>query len=174
MTLPKTILLSIVLCCCEIIAAQQHIIISLEIPALNVSPYHKPYVAVWLETPQRQGVHSLFVWFEQDDWLKDMRQWWRKLGRHDRNEFAAVTGATRKPGHYKLQWNGVTDNGEQLAAGEYLLNFEASREAGGRDFIRQKIRWQPNSPDRQHYQLQGTRELGRIQIDIQQIAIGNK
>src|SRR5690606_33055924 len=54
--------------------------IQIEIPAIDASPYHRPYVAIWLETTEREGVETIAVWHEQEEWLRDMRQWWRKLG----------------------------------------------------------------------------------------------
>lgn len=63
-------------------------IVSIEIPKLNVAEYHRPYVAIWLEKPDQSFVGNLAVWYdvklknnEGTKWLKDMRQWWRKSGR---------------------------------------------------------------------------------------------
>lgn len=137
--------------------------VTFELPALQVNPYHRPYVAIWLETPKRQGVTTLAVWYEKDDWLKDLRQWWRKLGRSNRTDYDAVSGATRKPGRYTLTWHGLDHQQQPIATGEYFLNIEAAREAGGRDFIRQKITW---SDTPQSFALTGKGELGNITINI--------
>lgn len=130
--------------------------IELTLPALDVDPYHRPYVAIWLESPKREGIQTLSVWTEKDDWLKDMRQWWRKLGRKNR-DFDAVSSATRHAGHYTLQF--TTDQ----PAGEYRLCFEASREDGGREFLSQTITLgdQP-----QHFNLTGQHEFGNISVGI--------
>lgn len=137
--------------------------IQFDVPALQVDPYHRPFVAVWLETPQRKAVQTLAVWYDKNDWLKDMRQWWRKLGRYDSEQYAAVTGATPKPGRHQVVWNSATSM-PKVPAGEYYLLFEAAREAGGRDFVRQKIKL--GHPALQHYELKGQFELGNITIDI--------
>ncbi|RYG00994.1 MAG: DUF2271 domain-containing protein, partial [Caulobacteraceae bacterium] len=62
--------------------------LSLEIPRLTVAEYHRPYVAVWIENPDKTAVKTLAVWYdvklknnEGQKWLKDMRQWWRRAGR---------------------------------------------------------------------------------------------
>lgn len=145
-------------------AHSQQLNLTITIPALDVSPYHRPYVAVWLETPKRQSIKTIAIWYEQDDWLKDLRQWWRKAGRNNRAQYDAATGATRKPGQYTLQWDGNDASGKPLPAGDYVLLIEAAREAGGRDFLRQVIQW---GGEPQHYQLEGQLELGTIAIDIQ-------
>ncbi len=142
----------------------QSIDIEVTIPKLNVGTYHRPYVAIWLETDRRKGVHTLAVWHEKDDWLKDMRQWWRKLGRKDFTENDATSSATRKPDTYQINWNGLDKKGKKIPPGEYYLSFEAAREAGGRDYIRQKITLGNNTP--QHYSLKGDIELGNINIRI--------
>ena len=113
--------------------------ISIEVPALQANPYHKPYVAVWLETPERKAITTLAIWHERDTWLKDLRQWWRKVGRNAGAELDGVTGATRKPGRYRIQWDGKSSGGQPVPAGEYFLNIEASREEGGRSYHREKI-----------------------------------
>lgn len=138
--------------------------IEFTIPSLDVDPYHRPYVALWLETTKRQGIYTIAVWHEKEDWLKDMRQWWRKLGRKKPESYDAVTAATRKPGKYKIQWNTKGSNGNSIPEGEYYLCLEAAREAGGRDFLRQKIILGNSTP--QTYSLKGDIELGTINITI--------
>lgn len=113
--------------------------IELEIPALKVNPYHRPYVAVWLETTDRKAIATLAVWHEKDTWLKDLRQWWRKVGRAGVEKIDAVTGATRKPGRYTIHWDGKDAGGNVVPSGDYLLNIEAAREEGDRSYLRRKI-----------------------------------
>ena len=143
----------------------QELKVSVEIPYIKANPYHKPYVAIWLETPKRKGVHTLAFWKEQPDWFKDLRQWWRKIGRSKSPNYDAVTGATRKPGTYQLAWDGTLVSGEQISAGNYVLHIEAVREQGSREYLRQAISIGKGAP--QQYQLQGAIELGHIQISIQ-------
>lgn len=164
-------------------AQAQELTVTIEQPELGVSPYHRPYVAVWLETSKRQGVVTLALWREQSDWLKDLRQWWRKLGRkgyssglyyrekydskttflESAEELDGRTGATRKPGVHTLVFNSK-DFPETLPSGEYYLSVEASREEGGRDFIRQKIQW--GSSEVQRYNSRGSFELGTVKVLI--------
>lgn len=162
---------------------EQTLTVSVEQPDLDVSPYHRPYIAIWLETDKRKGVVTLALWREQSDWLKDLRQWWRKLGRkgyakgeyflspyeETQNEEAqneeaqndGVTGATRKPGKYTLEFNLAN---HQLAPGDYYLNIEASREEGGRDYLRQKITLGSGQVT---VEKQGKGELGLVLVSVQ-------
>ena len=112
--------------------------IELTLPDLDVQPYHRPYVAVWLETPERKHVTTVALWVEKAEWFKDLRQWWRKAGKSDAN-FDGVTGATKRPGTYTINWNGTDLDGKAVTAGKYLLNLEVVREEGGRDYTRVEI-----------------------------------
>lgn len=137
--------------------------VQLVVSKLDARPYHRPYVAIWIETTKRKGVQTLAVWHEQEEWLKDMRQWWRKLGRDGAAEYDGVSGATRKPGSYVVRWKPAS--GSALEPGEYYINIEAAREQGGRDYLRQKIRI--GAAEAQVYKLEGDLELGTVIIKIE-------
>ena len=55
--------------------------ITVELPAIETSQYHRPYVAVWVEDAQQQPVRLIALWVQKPDWLKDLRRFWRKIGR---------------------------------------------------------------------------------------------
>ncbi len=112
--------------------------IEVVIPELNVNPYHKPYIAIWLETPDRQYVTTLVLLADDPEWHKDLRQWWRKVSREN-VRIDGVTGATKRPSKFSLHWEGKNEHGQLIPAGNYLLNIEASREEGGRDYARAAI-----------------------------------
>lgn len=112
--------------------------IELTLPDLDVQPYHRPYVAVWLETPERKHVTTVALWVEKAEWFKDLRQWWRKAGKSSAN-FDGVTGATKRPGSYTINWDGKDLEGNAVTAGKYLLNLEVVREEGGRDYTRVEL-----------------------------------
>jgi hypothetical protein len=140
--------------------------VELEVPKLDADPYFRPYVAVWLETPERKPVATLSLWYQvetakgQEDgtkWLKDLRQWWRKLGRASGGKVDGVTGATRRPGVYAINWQDSS-----LGDGEYLLNFEAAREDGGRSYQRVPI----NFAEPETLTIPADNELGLISIKV--------
>ncbi|MFC6592910.1 DUF2271 domain-containing protein [Deinococcus lacus] len=91
--------------------------------------YHKPYVAVWIETPGGEMVRTVALWRMQEDkgkkWLPDLRKWFRTASTPD-----TVSSATRGPGQYTVTWNGMNDRGQRVAPGEYLLMLESAREKG--------------------------------------------
>lgn len=118
--------------------------LKLTIPKINVEPYFNPYVAVWLESEDRKALDSILLWYQNEQtnksqpdgkkWLKDLRQWWRKIGRQSSPSYDSVTSATRKPGVYRVSWK---DHLSIIQPGQkYFLNIEAAREEGGRTFHR--------------------------------------
>lgn len=126
-------------------AAQAEIVLT--IPEIDTAQYYRPYVAVWVENTEQQPVKLIALWRKEPDWLKDIRRFWRKIGRSDAALVDAMTGATRTPGQYRLSWDGRDDQGQPLAAGHYTLYVEASREQGGRSL--QKIDFQLNGQPQQ-------------------------
>lgn len=138
--------------------------VTLTVPEIDTNPYHRPYVAVWVETAKREGVHTIAVWHEQDEWLRDMRQWWRKLGRKKQPSYDAVTGATRKPGEYSVRWDLKSVDGRTIPAGEYYISIEAAREEGGRGYLRQKVTLGKNQ--KQEYSQHGEIELGQFIVRV--------
>jgi len=135
--------------------------IELTIPKLEVDPYHKPYIAVWIETLDRQYVTTIKLLADDQEWYKDLRQWWRKVARQQVN-IDGVTGATKRPGLLTLNWDGANEQSESIPPGEYWLNVEASREEGGRDYSRQKITLGKNNT----FTIAGKTEFGDIKIQV--------
>lgn len=122
-------------------ASEPALSIDLTVPAINASPYHRPFVAVWLEDVNRNPIKTLAVWYDDETWLKDIRQWWRKLGRklHNSQGLDGLSGATQKPGNYSIVWDGRDNTGKKVKFNEVLLNIEMVREEGDRTYIRQSV-----------------------------------
>lgn len=145
--------------------------VELELPGIAVSDYRRPYVAVWLERPDNSVAAHLATWYdlrmrndEGKTWLKDLRQWWRRIGRDLEVPVDGVTTATRGPGVHKLAFTaGAAPLGE-LAAGEYRLVVEAAREHGGREVLSLPLHWPPSAPQRT--EAGGKRELGRVTAEL--------
>ena len=146
--------------------------VRVELPQLQVAEYHRPYLAVWLErVDQNAPITHLAVWYDQKKkdnagtkWLKDMRQWWRKGGRDLAVPADAVTSATRAPGVHHLSFTAGKAPLGNLAAGEYQLLVEASREAGGREVVRVPLTWPPKSA--QNATAKGQEELGAVTVQL--------
>ncbi|WP_064608978.1 DUF2271 domain-containing protein [Photobacterium sp. J15] len=113
--------------------------VEFELPKIETSMYARPYVAVWIEDANRKPVRTVQLWVGKDEWLKDLRSWWRKVGRYDRELVDAVTSATRPAGEYRFVWNGLDDNGNRVEQGAYTFYAEVVREHGGRNYLRQKL-----------------------------------
>lgn len=145
--------------------------VEVEIPRIEVAEYHRPYVAVWLQSADRQTVRDIAVWYdykmpkeEGKKWLKDLRQWWRVSGRGQDELADGVTGATQAVGKHTIQVPATHPALAKLPAGEYELLVEAAREKGGREVLRLPLAW----PAQQSVTVdaQGQSELGRIQATI--------
>lgn len=143
----------------EPIPAAAKLDVSFELPTIDTSMYARPYVAVWVENSERKSVKTIELWVGKDEWLKDLRSWWRKVGRYDRELVDAVTSATRPAGEYRFVWDGKTDSGEPLEQGNYTVHIEVVREHGGRNYLRQKITLGDSNAS---YQLEPTEETGEI------------
>lgn len=152
--------------------------ITVEIPRLDVSEYHRPYVAVWIEHEDRSVAANLAVWYQQKEgkdansgkqesgtkWLSDLRQWWRRSGRDQEFPIDGVSGATRPAGEHRLRLaSGKAPLGD-LAPGTYRLVVEAAREVGGRETVAIPFQWPPAAS--QHLEASGSHELGTVRLDL--------
>jgi hypothetical protein len=99
--------------------------------------YHPPYVASWIENSQGKPVRTLLLWREKAKWLKDIRRWWRKVGKKDAELVDGITSATRITGKYPLSFLAQDNNEKLLPQGQYTLFIEVVRENGGRAMVRQ-------------------------------------
>jgi hypothetical protein len=152
-------------------AAAADMNLTVEIPALKVAEYHRPYVAVWIEREDHTVAANLAVWYEMKKgdgegtkWLKDMRQWWRRSGRDQTMPIDGVSGATRPAGQHQLRFTEGKAPLGTLAPGHYELVVEAAREVGGREAQRIAFDWPAKAPA--HLSAKGTDELGQITLDL--------
>lgn len=133
-----------------------------EIPRLEASNYRKPYVAIWLEDADRKMVETYAVHFKQspigDNWLPDLKTWWRRGGRAMKMSASGISRPTRSPGKYTIGLGSLND----LPPGKYALVVEAVRENGGREIIKAPFDWTRGKPVAAS--AQGASELGRVSI----------
>lgn len=152
-------------------ASAADLTVSIEVPRLNVAEYHRPYVAVWIERPDRTVATHLDVWYdvkmkdhEGAKWLKDIRMWWRRIGRDLQLPADGISGATRAPGSHELTFSDKQPAIAKLAAGEYRLMIEAAREVGGRELIEIPFSWPAREPQR--HDAKGQNELGAVSVTL--------
>lgn len=114
---------------------EQRFQIEYEIPALDVAEYRRPYLAIWITDSEGKSIRQLQVLGDSSRWLRELRSWWRKIGRADDSLIDALAGATRKPGSYTLLWDGRDAHGNFVIQGNYELHIEAAREHGEHESI---------------------------------------
>ncbi|MBN8480169.1 MAG: DUF2271 domain-containing protein [Xanthomonadales bacterium] len=154
------------------VAGAASVDVTVEIPRIDASEYHRPYVAVWVEKPDQGVAANLAVWYMQKDtnegagtkWLADLRQWWRRSGREQSMPIDGVSGATRPVGQHQLKFDAAKPPFATLAPGKYGLVVEAAREVGGRELVRIPFEWPVSAAA--HLEAKGEHELGTIQLDL--------
>jgi len=148
---------------------------TIEIPRLNVSEYHRPYVAAWIERADNSMGGTLAVWYdvrtktnnpegEGTKWLKDLRQWWRRGGRELAVPVDGVTGATKPAGKHALSFAEGSGAMPKLAPGAYKFVVEAAREVGGREVVSLPFQWPPSAATESAGT--GKEELGEIKLQL--------
>ena len=138
--------------------------VEVEVPRLRVAEYHAPYVAFWVENADRSTIVPLGLWYDdQEKWLKDIRQWWRRTGRGQQKPYDGLTGATRSPGKHQMDFSELQSL-QKLPADEYQLVVEASREVGGWEVVRLPFQWPASNHQQQ--QVNGTSELGTVTLSV--------
>lgn len=157
--------------------------LNITIPRLQVSEYHRPYVAGWIEREDGSVAAELLVWYQQDKaesrqggealkpgedgrkWLLDLRQWWRRIGRTQERPADAVAGATPPPRTHRLQFGAGHPAIQGLATGSYRLVVEAVREVGGREVLKLPFDWPVVEPV--SHSARGKTELGEVVLQLQ-------
>jgi hypothetical protein len=152
-------------------ASAAELTVSIEVPVLGVAEYHKPYVAVWIENEKGEST-NLAVWYQLEErgqksekgeeWLKDMRQWWRRIGRETDMPVDGVSGATRAPGKHVVSFNEGAAPLGKLKNGNYVLMVEAAREVGGRELVKVPLTW----PQAGEQSAKGSKELGEVKVTV--------
>ena len=148
--------------------------VSIEVPRLDVAEYHRPYIAAWIERPDQSAAGTLAVWYdvknkgnaegEGTKWLKDMRQWWRRIGRELQMPVDGVSSATRPAGKHQIQATEGSAQLPKLAPGAYKLYVEAAREVGGREIVSIPFQWPPAKAEQAG--AAGSSELGEVRLEL--------
>ena len=142
--------------------AESNFSVSLTLPEIKTGQYHRPYTAVWIENNKGKHVKTLALWTEPkgQKWLKDIRRWWRKIGRTDEIWVDGISSATRPAGTYELSWDLTTENKTPLQESEYKIFIEVVREHGGRNLLKHSFSLDKNFKTT----LKPTAETGPIKI----------
>lgn len=145
--------------------------VSVEIPKLTVSEYHRPYIAIWIEDASGKVAANLNVWYatkleneEGEKWLKDIRQWWRRTGRGLDLPIDGVSSPTKPPGKNVVKFDTSSGPIASLAPGDYKIVVEASREVGGKELVELPFKWAPGTDATGS--ASGKEELGAISFKL--------
>jgi len=151
----KTIMLVVATLFFSSQAAANKLTVDFELPSFDTADYHKPYVAIWVESKEKK--ETLLLWHltkrKEDKWLVDIRRWWRKIGRYGETP-DGVTGATKGPGKY-------SETFDIQGLDKFTLLIEVVREDGGRSLLKQKIDF---NDAEQSYRTKANKELGNVLI----------
>lgn len=113
--------------------------VDFEINRPDTRRYERPYIAIWIEDSDGQLVKTLCLWAQLDtNYVKKLSRWIR-LKDKDWDRINALSRATRRPGRYRLIWDGTDESGELLPIGTYAIFIEAVREHGTHTLIREQI-----------------------------------
>lgn len=145
--------------------------VTVELTKFEVAEYHRPYVAIWIEDSSGNVAANLSVWYdiklkdqEGEKWLKDIRQWWRRTGRTLEMPVDGVSSPTKPPGKNMVKFDTSSGPIAKLAAGEYKLIVEASREVGGKELVEVPFKWAPGAEATAS--AAGKGELGAISLKL--------
>ncbi len=117
-------------------------------PEAAAGRYRRPYVIIYVEDEAGDIVRHLVVWLSLagsgfDQWLPDVRRWYRSGTNPDplekRNTGNILGRPTRPPGEYTVIWDGKDDRKQLLPQGNYTLFLEAAREHGTHQVIRKAL-----------------------------------
>lgn len=103
--------------------------------------FKRHFVAAWVEDTEGRRVRLLALWADRGElkYLKDLNDFW-KFGwtlageSSDPRSARSISKATRRPGRYRLLWDGLDDNGKALPQGKYVLRLDVNRENGPPNF----------------------------------------
>jgi thiamine biosynthesis lipoprotein ApbE len=102
----------------------------------------RPYLAAWIEDSNREAVRTIALWYGKPRYLEDLRAWSRT--QHGSSwQFASkassVSGATRGPGKYAIDWDGKDSAGKYVKAGKYTVYLEVAREHGSYQLTKKEM-----------------------------------
>ena len=140
-------------------------VIDLTIPKINVEKYRAPYVSVWVTDANKKIVRTLAVWGKDERWINSNYVWWKRYGRQMTN-LDAVAKPSRHPGNYKLAWDGKDDNGRAVAAGQYIVHIETTREHGDHSYQTMNLNV-GNKASKQRLAAQA--EIGAVNLNFQKV-----
>lgn len=140
-------------------------VLEVNIPKIAVDNYRAPYVSVWVTDSDKKIVRTLAVWGKDEKWINSNYVWWRRYGRQMTN-LDAVAKPSRQPGNYKLAWDGKDEQGKAVAAGQYQIHIETTREHGDHSYqsFNLDVKAKPSAQN-----LAAQKEIGALKLNFQKV-----
>ncbi len=102
----------------------------------------RPYIAVWVEDPAGNLVHTVSLWYQQarrgERWLDHLLRWY-PTDASNATPATTISSATREAGAYAVAWDGTVDD-VAIPSGDYVLCIESAREDGPYSLICEPLR----------------------------------
>lgn len=102
----------------------------------------RPYLAAWVEDEKRANVRTLALWYGKPRYLNELRAWSRTQRGSPwqaASGATSVSGATRGPGNYTIDWDGKDSAGKFVKAGRYTVYLEVVREHGTYQLMKKEM-----------------------------------
>jgi thiamine biosynthesis lipoprotein len=117
--------------------------VSFEIARIATNRAKRPYIAVWVEDSDHYPVRTIALWRGEKKYLNEMKAWYKgdrlRAMSEGKDLPKSLTGATRPPGKYTLNWDGKDNAGKPVKAGKYTVFVEATREHGTDQIMHQEM-----------------------------------
>jgi thiamine biosynthesis lipoprotein len=102
----------------------------------------RPYLAAWVEDGKRANVRTLALWYGKPRYLDELRAWSRTQHAspwQTASGASSVSGATRGPGNYTIDWDGKDSAGRFVKTGRYTVYLEVVREHGTYQLMKREM-----------------------------------
>ncbi len=102
----------------------------------------RPYLAAWVEDSKRANVKTLALWYGKPRYLDELRAWSRTQHSspwQTASGASSVSGATRGPGNYSIDWDGKDSAGKFVKVGRYTVYLEVVREHGTYQLMKKEM-----------------------------------
>jgi len=136
--------------------------IDYQIPDIAHANYERPYLALWLTDIDGQFLRQVLLLGDANRWAQENKRWWRTVGRKHDGLLDATARPTRRPGHYRIDWNGYNSDNQQVTSDKVVLHMEASRENGGHNYRKTTLNLSATAP----IKLPKKGEIGETTISV--------
>lgn len=92
-------------------------------------PNRRPFIALWVTNANNERVRTITAWGKEPKHIHELSEWWKE-NKQKAAWALGIAKATRSPGQYTIDWDGLDDKQAPLPQGTYTIFFEVNREYG--------------------------------------------